>query len=531
MEKDFKDRDVKKDTTLTIRTVPGEDDVKSAGAFYLSGNTKSDNLYDAKEGAMTVAQPIEISEVLFFEASNSDDIKSLPEGFYPVIDSLSNNIDIALHYYNNSGFGAFVIYTKSQNEERPYVSNIFAIDQLTLFRDNGGTEAGLTADLITEDKLYAYLTSKGATQVISYSANTNATNIWGSLFGALDHINMTKFGYTRTAKTSKALRDVFLYFNEFSTDEPPKEIYRGSVKYTMLCEIPYNLLGFADAPSAGVYLYGATSSKAGERIVDLQISSLPFMDGYETVRTMGGRSLMSEIKDYAKHQQSVNPVEESKAFFEALYSFFDNDDGKMQAPYYYLHIKREKDTSGDDLYIKQLYLASANKDWGTLLETLFDQGAEGCIEVNLNADTVGETIYLGYSYTSKVDEALKEIRAYHSKSHPTTMTDDDGNVFTLVSDLDLNKGAGGNYIYLYTSKTSTTQNPITDVSVAFKVTTITRGVKTASGEIITTQTQATKQWDSSKNSDLNKGAGGEYVYLMYTTTSQKVDGTPAKVPN
>jgi hypothetical protein len=32
-------------------------------------------------------------------------------------------------------------------------------------------------------------------------------------------------------------------------------------------------------------------------------------------------------------------------------------------------------------------------------------------------------------------------------------------------------------------------------------------------------------WDSSTNSDLNKGAGGEYIYLMYTTVSSSFTGT------
>ena len=286
-----------------------------------------------------------------------------------------------------------------------------------------------------------------------------------------------------------------------------------------------------EAPYAGVYLYGTTSSKGGERITDFTISTTPFMEGYETVRTQDGRSLMSAIKDYAEYQKMSNPMGKAQKFFEALYNFFDNDDKTSQLPYYYLHIKREKNTSGDDLYIENLYLANVDHDKESAIESLFDQGADGYVEIDLNEDAGGDCIYLGYSYTEDPAKAIKEIRAYHSKSHPATMTDDSGRKFTLVKDLDLNKGAGGDCIYLYTTKGLATDEPITKVFAAYKVATGKETQMWADGTEVSATIHCTKQWNSSKDSDLNRKAGGEYVYLMYTTVNSEFIGTAETIPS
>jgi hypothetical protein len=66
-------------------------------------------------------------------------------------------------------------------------------------------------------------------------------------------------------------------------------------------------------------------------------------------------------------------------------------------------------------------------------------------------------------------------------------------------DKDLNKGAGGNYIYLYYSK-RTDLEPITSLYVAV-----------GDSSNVTVPEGYTKI-----DSDLNKGAGGKYIYLCYT---------------
>lgn len=529
LEKDDKERNVKKDLTVTIQAVPGEDAEKPVSAVYLTGNKDPKNVYNSKTGKMEKEQPIEIASVLFFDAYSGAHY-TVPEAFHPVVNEFTNDTDYPMHC--EVGAASFVIYTKEKNEERPYVSGIHAVDKFTIYRAYGGYEEGASLDQITTSAMYSYLMSKGATDILPY-APVMGMKSWTNLLGLWEPKNETQFGYTRSAKKNQALRDVFIYFNGFSDDEPPKELYRGSVKYTLLCEIPYNLTSYEDAPKAGVYLYGTTNSKAGEKIIDLQITSYPFMDGYETVRTMNGRSLFCEIKDYANLQVIMNPVESAQPFFEALSGFFDNDDTTTsQLEEFYLHIKRDTDTGDQKVYIENLYLANCQKNKYAAIDSLFDQGAEGYVQMNLNDGAGGDAIYVGYSYTSDPNKAIREIRAYHQKNHPSTLTDSKGRVFELVKDLDLNKDAGGDYIYLYTTKGLETDEPIVSISVGYAVAT---GKKTETWfgiSDVRKTTNCTKHWDSSKNSDLNKGAGGEYVYLMYTTVNAIPDGIkPEKEPN
>ena len=91
--------------------------------------------------------------------------------------------------------------------------------------------------------------------------------------------------------------------------------------------------------------------------------------------------------------------------------------------------------------------------------------------------------------------------------------------------VDLNKGAGGDYIYLcYSTSTAVSSSPITGLTVV------------AGGS-----SSVTCPSGYSKISiDLNKGAGGEYIYLCYTKNSGPTsiknvnvlasDGSSVRVP-
>ena len=527
LSKDEEERTYARDMTVVVDP-SGIDDYKGNGAFYLAGNDVAGNVYDTETCQMTEAEPMLLSDIVFFNAKEPGKINA-PENFYPVIDSLNYPSDTPFIYHMNYLYVS--IYTKTKNEDRKYVSGISAIDQFTLYRAYNKGEAEVSLDQITESMMYSYLAGQGANDIISYMPEMGTTSLLYNVFDMLEIVNKTKFGLTRTAKAGKALRDVFLYFNEFSTDEPPKALYRGSVKYSLLCEIPYNMLSDENAPSAGVYLYGATSSKAGERIVDIHVSSSPFIAGYETVRTMNGRSLVGEIKDYAKEQQTSNPVESARDFFENFYSWFDGDDGKDKLKPYYIHIKREKDTRAEDLYIEKLYLTHVNGNVATAVDTLFDRGADGYVQMDLNEGAGGPKIYLGYSYTEDPAKAIKEIRAYHEKSHEWTMKDDYGRTFKLVDDLDLNKSAGGNYIYLYYTTESSDRNPITSIYGKYSVNTGYSYRRFNDGTVIEESTDTVKMWDSNSYSDLNRRAGGEYVYLVFTTRLNPHVGNSGKTPS
>ena len=518
------------------------DSLDMIGKLYLAGNPASDNLYDTAKGQMMMPnekktakiegpQPIELANVKCIQNNNGLNVVTASNStFKPVTDVFGGSQDAAIvkeYWIENE----YKFYAIMDVQERPYVSAITAIDELTLYRAYGGYDAGLSHKHITNDMLLAQLASQGATNFNAHRVSLQQTDVWDNiLVDSYDEINAIRFGYTRTAEKKDALTDVFLYFNKFSTDEPPKELYRGTVKYTLLCEIPFNMTGYKNAPKPGVYLYGTTSTKAGNKIIDFEVSGTPFMTGYETVRTMNGRSLVAEILEYSGKNES-HPMEKAATLFATIFDYFQNEDKKQKYDHFYLHIKRE----GDDLskqkpYIEKLYVDNYVEDKVAMLDRMFDKGAEGYIDVDMNEGAGGEYVYLGYSYTADPAKAIKEIRALHKKSHPTTMTDDQGRKFELVSDMELNFNAGGDYIYLYATSESETAAPIIELSAIYSVLWGVGRQSWYDGTSRRTTISCVKRWDSDSYSDLNEDAGGKYIYLKYTTVDSDFKGTE-KVPN
>ncbi len=113
---------------------------------------------------------------------------------------------------------------------------------------------------------------------------------------------------------------------------------------------------------------------------------------------------------------------------------------------------------------------------------------------DLNKDAGGDYIYIWYNTTNDPAQALTDIR----------ITYDDYNLSGSYTKNkhDLNKNAGGKYIYLWTSKSPSAGKPIKAINVFF-------------GENADMPTGYTvvKYDNSSGAADLNKGAGGAYIYL------------------
>ena len=82
--------------------------------------------------------------------------------------------------------------------------------------------------------------------------------------------------------------------------------------------------------------------------------------------------------------------------------------------------------------------------------------------------------------------------------------------------MDLNRDAGGDYIYLYTSKTATEKPPITDLGAVYSLGTSGRYQTWYDGTEAVTVTYCVQKWESHTYSDLNEGAGGKTIYLNYT---------------
>ena len=504
----------------------GKLDSDLGARLYVTGNPSANNVYNTTKGQMSETQPIILSEFSCVPLASAEELDE--SIFLPVTDVFTDSDD-AIVFMNDDSRVKFSFYFVNNTDDRPYVSSITAIDKLTLFRAYNSKEKVIGINQITDSMLLAQLANQGATNFNGLRIDLNL------LYGSNNDIevNALKFGYTRSENGSEALRDVFIYFNGFSADEAPKEIYRGSVKYTLLCEIPYNLSRYNDVAKPGVYLYGTTDSKAGNRIIDFEVSENPFKEGYTTVRTMDGGSLISEILEYSEYSAKNHLLFRAANLYYRLLSFFQikNLSDQQENGIFYLHIKREGDSLQQQKpYIGEIYVVnSGNKE--DALEKLFHMGAEGYVDMELNDKTIfGDKIYLGYSYTADPDEAIREIRAYHKKNPPKTLTDESGFEYTLASDVDLNKDAGGDYIYLYITKDPDVNNPIISLDAGNKVRVQRETVEWIDGSYVASGTSTVRMWNSDNFSDLNKGAGGSYVYLISTNIDSDVMGS-YKVPN
>lgn len=523
-----------------------------SGKYFVAGNPSKTNVYNPLTNSMTEKEPLiadyhlamldmteEYDREYFYKAFMAED-----SSYIPVTDIFSSSGEPITIKQNGKETSEFVLFLLGDEEERPYISAVTAVDRLTLFRAHGGAEAGLKRTDITNNMLMAQLANQGATHFSDVQASMHreiyALNAWNPFNDEHTEMNLTKFGYTRTADADTALRDVFIYTPGFTDDDPPKTIQRGNVKYTLLCKLSGNLTGYEDAPAPGVYLYGTTDKNAGERIIDIDFTDTPFKNGYETVRTMNGRSMWAELTDYMTAQKDKHFMSGAKTLYDALAKFFGFEreyddryyDNLRAQKYYYIHIKRE----GDDLrtqkpYIGNLYLstgADEDKAGGKdlirkgILDDLFDQGAEEFLDFDLNSNvTSRQYVYLGYSYTADPNDAVTGIRPAHNDFLGSELTlRANGITYYSVGNINLNAGAGGKEIYMYYTKShhEDAGKPITEIRYC-QNSAPTYSV-TESAEILPVM-----RFDSWKPSDLNDGIDNGAIYLTVVRPFEAPMGT------
>ena len=493
-------------TYLTINQQGGAEEIDLGSRLYVTGNPSGSNEYDKTQNAMSEREPIRISD--FHCISKNSGVKIDTKAFTAVSEVFTDSKD-AIVFENAESKVSFTFYFSNNAKERPYVTAVSAIDEMSLVR---AYEGQIKLHEVRDSMLLAQLANQGATNFCGISVGSYPIDTDKHL-----QLNNLKFGYTRSETASAALRDMFLYFNGFSNDDPPNEIYRGSVKYTLLCEIPYDLSFYEDAPKVGIYLYGTTDSRAGNRIVDFTVSSTPFMDGYQTVRTKDGNSLFKEIRDYADAQEDSHIFKYARELFSRIKEFFvpTNEVLKTAAAPFYLHIKREGTTQKP--YVEKIYvLATKNTNGQQTYEELFSMGAENYIPMEFNEGTWHSTyIYIGFSYTADPSKAITDIRAYHKKNPPAMLLEDGGFEYYLASNVDLNQGAGGDYIYLYTTTEERMGSPIIDLDAGYKVQISDSRERWINGGYADMCVGTVQMWKSTDFSDLNDGAWGKYIYLTY----------------
>jgi hypothetical protein len=127
---------------------------------------------------------------------------------------------------------------------------------------------------------------------------------------------------------------------------------------------------------------------------------------------------------------------------------------------------------------------------------------DGYIPVDLNEGAGGKYIYLKCDFADDNSKGFKEI-GVEFDALPRTIWDQ-GNRWLVTKSgsnipADLNDGAGGDYVYFWTSPGLSSYGPFI------------RHIRIASS---TSSSVSFSGW-TKINKDLNKGAGGKYIYIFY----------------
>lgn len=127
---------------------------------------------------------------------------------------------------------------------------------------------------------------------------------------------------------------------------------------------------------------------------------------------------------------------------------------------------------------------------------------------DLNKGVHGDYIYVGYTLTPNINEAITDIKVeWWSKDSNAKPTYDYNGVSYTCEKKDLNSNAGGKFVYIYYTKVASAGKPLTDIGVEIDGT-YSFG-KSASGWT------SVIGLTSSDRADCNKGSGGPFIYLWY----------------
>jgi len=132
------------------------------------------------------------------------------------------------------------------------------------------------------------------------------------------------------------------------------------------------------------------------------------------------------------------------------------------------------------------------------------------VDVDLNSGAGGKFIYLCYKKTTTGTPITDMFLDYYSKAQAVCTKKMTHNGFcadyTMIAN-DLNEGAGGKYIYLWITRDQN-KSPIKEIT-AFMDSKESKALEAASSN----NWNVVRWYNSSSGADVNKGAGGKYIYI------------------
>lgn len=452
------------------------------------GNTQREG--DARlyvSGIYFGGSPMTVSQIY---ASN--DQEGAPSGMTPVTARLSGDdkavnigggLNFIYHKHVSSVAGAgvtkivgvkmtpFYLFVSG----RDYVEGNHLTDIYLTSKESLITSSNEAADLDCDDVDNAYIVN----QLAAMGAHTAILKN----LNLADEDNVTYLGYTKKAKKANdttvinPITNIILYYAGETDVKPTNEdkVF-GKISYKLAGNL--NLFCEEDGTNdtcERVYLYYTTNPAAGSPIIDIKIDNNAILNGWETARTQNGKALYDDMDDYSDEM-------------------------------WFIHMKR---TTEDPKYIAEVVVGVGSSD-ADAKAVLIAAGCDYMLEKDLN-NNVGlhsDYVYLGYKRTSDPSEAIRDLKTTHNNEvdgfvkNGATYHKIDGNLNSYTN-------VFADDIFLYYTKDEKAGTPITSLGTSGEVANWSHGegnryvVKTVLDE-------------KDQASDLNDGAGGDYIYLLQT---------------
>ena len=469
--------------TLTRRLMVTNDNTVS----YRISSTGSNNTRLYTAGIYDGGKPMLASDLFA-----SGDRTALPEGYVPVSAIFSAEggaADLAKGFGQklkalrpggqpkSVSFEPFYLFVKGKAyKEGNYVTDIFLSSKQDII---GSSEQTIPFDSVSAAYVLNQLAASGAHNAILKNLNLADGN------------NSTFIGYNKRVKKAgvEPITDIILYYTGETSEVPKSEMvfdritYKRAGEANIFCEE-----GEADSVCKRVYLYYTTNPAAGSPIIDIQIDNTAIVNGWETARTQNNKALYDDMDEYS---------------------------GNM----WFLHMKR---TAEDPKYISEVVIGVGGSD-AEAKAILLAAGCDYMLEKDLN-NNVGahsDYVYLGYKRTSDPNEAIRDLKTTHD-DEVDNFVKNGATYYKIDGNLNSYTNIFADDIFLYYTRDAKAGTPITSLGTSGSVANWSHG----EGGRYVVKTVLDRNGNSS---DLNDGAGGDYIYLLLTRDKQDGNGALASM--
>ena len=433
------------------------------------GNRSGDSrLYTA--GIYSGGTPMQVSDLLV-----SADQNTVPEGFTPVSGRLSNNgkaVDLAKGFttklkavrpgasVREVSLNPFYLFIRGEGyQEGNYLTNLFISSKEQVLN-------GIELDCDDLDNAY----------VVNTLAAHGAHNLINKNLNLEDSGNVTYLAYTKAFATDFTLimpiTDLILYYAEETNQNPEYKIVQNGITYHLVSDV--NLFceenGENDVCDR-VYLYYTTNPAAGSPVLDIKVDNTAILNGWDTVRTQNGK---------------------------ALYDDMDAFENSM----WFIHLKR---ITEEPKYISEVVIGVGSGD-ADAKAVLIAAGCDYMLDKDLN-DNVGlhsDYVYLGYKKTSDPNEAIRDLRTTHD-DEVASFVKNGVTYYKIEGNLNSYTNIFADDIFLYYTKDAKAGTPLISLETSSNPVDSTRNGSYVVSTVVN---------QNEKNSDLNDGAAGDYIYLL-----------------